>query len=761
MTIHALRILPPLSFARLGSAAEPLDAYTLEDDPAHPLGFRRIRGATTFLVDPVSGAITDTRVPDHITFKDADGRIRPVAPFLEVFAETADGQLEPLSIDLLAREGLAASSVAWRVEVANRKVLRRTGDPDDLVHADSGWFSDHAPHALEGHCAHFVPGGAIGFGHVRFIRPTPAHPEIRLRFVPAPGLIYGPNHPNMPETTRLIPRERLVYDTTKGRWCGFEVKNPEDPGQITPENFQNETMPPQLYAILPPAPPWLNDDIGISRGYLDDACDGFVEVALTRQDGSRLLARARVCVGPPASVPDSLFVRNLADELEQALHGPDIADDEPFEVTHARATDIMRRAFETVRFLNAAVMNGSTVEGRPPTSLDTMPSGEADTTQRAEHPIFSEDSVDTLAILALHQQVYTALRSGAAPWFASLIRQPDEVGDYTDRGRRKMPALMIGADNNYLALTRRQIDTIRKAVDPALFRRAFTGGVAPAAPPAPAALTPRNLSAQIHYAAAGNPASTEPRYSVANCDPGLEVDFRAVWRRVIEGIVLREYDNLVVNVEHERLKHLAGRRLQRIDGTPVMTQMKGDPPDGSDGDPVLLATDENPEALAPLEWSNLLARVLRDRKGQTVRCDFTVDAGWEGPIPWTGEPGSYETVELRVRPFFEESTAVISQALAQAGELTQGLCSPWQNDFRECACYYWASARPDYVNVEPGPDGRSRGDFWFQKERTGHYVLDDYVDSRLVNYDELFEAWERWLRFQVQGRDADRSKDPA
>jgi len=79
-----------------------------------------------------------------------------------------------------------------------------------------------------------VTGGAIGFGQVRFIRPTSEHPEIRLRFVPAHGLIYGPNHPNMPETTRLLPRERLVYDTAKGRWCGFEVKQPEDPGKITP-----------------------------------------------------------------------------------------------------------------------------------------------------------------------------------------------------------------------------------------------------------------------------------------------------------------------------------------------------------------------------------------------------------------------------------------------------------------------------------------------------------------------------------------------
>ena len=106
-----------------------------------------------------------------------------------------------------------------------------------------------------------------------------------------------------------------------------------------------------------------------------------------------------------------------------------------------------------------------------------------------------------------------------------------------------------------------------------------------------------------------------------------------------------------------------------------------------------------------------------------------------------------------MRPFFEGNTAVISKALAEAGELTQGLCSPWQNDYRECSCYYWASARPDFVNVEAGQDGLSRGDNWMQKQRTGSYVADDYADARLIMYDDLFKKWEALLQFQIGGRD--------
>jgi hypothetical protein len=36
------------------------------------------------------------------------------------------------------------------------------------------------------------------------------------------------------------------------------------------------------------------------------------------------------------------------------------------------------------------------------------------------------------------------------------------------------------------------------------------------------------------------------------------------------------------------------------------------------------------------------------------------------------------------------------------GELTQSLCSPWTHDFRDCACYYWASNHPD-VALPPLP----------------------------------------------------------
>jgi hypothetical protein len=758
LTIKQLRILPPFAIGRLGSADEPMDNYSFDQNIGHhleqPLGYRQLKPQPTLIVNKNSGEIEGDRAPDTLEFK-RGGKIRPVAPFLEVFAVVENDELVPLTVELLRNHDLTVKDIAWQVRVSNRKVVRRTQNPDDLVHAEIN-FSDHRSHTLHGGCKNFIKEASVNFGSVRFIRPNDRFPEIRLRFTPAAGLIYGPDRTGGIVAAEeadpgyyQIPEDRQIYNA-KGGWYGFH-------------NAENETVPPALFAIEPPAPSWLYHNEAVSRGYLDDACDGVVEVHLKLDHTHTLSATARICAAPPAMAPDSMFVRTLADDLEQVIYGPEVAPNEAPETTLARAQDIVRRAYETVRFMNVAVMNGNNFKGRPALTLDSMPQEEAAGTQRAIRPIMPSGTVDTLAVMTLHQQVYAALRAGAAPWFLRLLRQPDEVADFTDNGRRKMPALMCGADNNYLALTWRQIDTIRKA--------ALASTVsAPGAAKVKDGLTPKNLSAQISYEAKGNPICSRPVTSVANCCPGLEVDFRAVWRRLFCGIELREHDNLVVKVDKDcdavvgcgsgskiKPSDLGGHRLLRVvlphgKALLMMTPVWG--PASSDPEAkISLTTSKNPSGLAPLEWSNALAWVLR-HKGLPVRCDFTAKPSKEHQ-PWIDDPETYVSFDLEVRSFFEGDTAVISSVLAEPGELTQGLCSPWQNDFRECSCYYWASARPDYVNVDLTASGLSAGDNWMQKERTGSYVADDYADTRLIMYDDLFADWEKLLKFQIGGKDHD------
>src|SRR5262249_55681438 len=151
------------------------------------------------------------------------------------------------------------------------------------------------------------------------------------------------------------------------------------------------------------------------------------------------------------------------------------------------------------------------------------------------------------------------------------------------------------------------------------------------------ALTPRNLTAQVHYEAKGNPIASRPVTSVANCCPGLEVDFRAIWRRMLEGLELREHDNLIVNAD-QAFAELKGHRLLRIKlpgKTPIepMNHIRGPAP-SAPANFIILTTSENPYGLAPLEWSNALARLLSGFQGQEIECDISRKEE-EAMVPWT------------------------------------------------------------------------------------------------------------------------------
>ena len=433
--IHELRILPPLAIARFGSAPTPMDNYDAVVEPAKPLGYRRLVPADTLAVDEQTGEITNVFRPATLSFTE-NGAVRPVAPFLELWALVGDeqltdgGRLEALTTTLLEEEGAAADDLRWQVQVANLKVMRRTGAADDAVHADTGEFSDHARHALAGECANFVAGRTIGFGHVQFIRPNAEHRQIRLRFTPGAGRVYGPTRSPFPNAPSPDPNvSEVVYDAQRGGWEGHSDAG--GPG---------DTAPGEIYA---------GRRVGgsqVSSGYLDDGCDGVVRVSL-QLGGRTLQALGRVGAGPPAYVPDALPIRTVADELEQALFGPAV---DAADATYERVEEIVRRAFETIRLLNTVAHNE-----------DWGWAGGA--------PFMASSLVDPVAVENLHQSLLVALRSGTAPWFGEVLRDHDAAADRSTLARRRMPAMMRGADGELLTLTRRQVALIRTLAAGPLF----------------------------------------------------------------------------------------------------------------------------------------------------------------------------------------------------------------------------------------------------------------------------------------------------
>lgn len=266
----------------------------------------------------------------------------------------------------------------------------------------------------------------------------------------------------------------------------------------------------------------------------------------------------------------------------------------------------------------------------------------------------------------------------------------------------------------------------------------------------------KNLSAQLQYQAAGNPPSTLPHSAISNAFPGLEMDFRNIWKRILVGIELHESSNFVVGVDPEAPPAAAvlagGYRLMRIEDVSFMVPVTGPKYAGGENVPLV---DAFGDPRMPLEWSNALALIVRNFSGKPVNCSFES----------LEEPVKTVEIKLEVRRFFDEAEidgektklAVIARDIAPPGQLTQSLCSPWQNDYRECACFYWAATRPDYVNVEARPDGTSAGNNWMQKDRTPEtpkvYMVDDWMDPNLVNYTDLFRDWENSLRFIIGGKD--------
>lgn len=264
----------------------------------------------------------------------------------------------------------------------------------------------------------------------------------------------------------------------------------------------------------------------------------------------------------------------------------------------------------------------------------------------------------------------------------------------------------------------------------------------------------RNLAAQLHYAGRGNPPSTHPLSAISNAYPGLEMDFRNIWKHIFAGIELHESSNLVVAVEpgYDELAVLAtGYRLISVNGQSTTMTVVGPPKTG--GPPAPLPDTSFGETAMPLEWSNALAAILHGSE-KRVRSVFQslTDAS--------------QTLEfwLDRREFFDREPgsegarrAVVAKPIAGPGELSQSLCSPWQNDYRECACFYWASNRPDFVNVETRPDGTAGGHNWMQRDRTSqtprNYIVDDWQDPRLLTHIELFTNWEKALRFIIGGQD--------
>ena len=227
-------------------------------------------------------------------------------------------------------------------------------------------------------------------------------------------------------------------------------------------------------------------------------------------------------------------------------------------------------------------------------------------------------------------------------------------------------------------------------------------------------MKPLNLAARLNRAAVGNPASSTLASGVANCFPGLEFDHRNFDRRFFPGLMIEFADP-------ERPRETLGGRVLAVDlDDPLLEELAGEAGELPQQLRTLrdeLAEDERPWWLASVSQGGVtidplqLGGVVLDGTG-TWRVVRSLEPG---PVTvvlrrFPAEPGSpVDEVSLdgRRRPYLGADDTI--DAGYVAGELTQSLCSPWQHDFRDCGCYYWASNHPDIaIDQEAGPRDASR-----------------------------------------------------
>ena len=251
--------------------------------------------------------------------------------------------------------------------------------------------------------------------------------------------------------------------------------------------------------------------------------------------------------------------------------------------------------------------------------------------------------------------------------------------------------------------------------------------------------------------------------------PGLELDVRNLDRRFFPGLVFEfvaRDDTGDPYIEPTRY----GARLSYVDqyGDPDISDCPGLSDELSNN----AGTLGNRRMVYRMESQQEGRRLsmLEDRAGETLPMD--------GLFVWCLirglEPKAAVTLCLHQRDaqsanmifhgirrnFTDPVTGVISLAY-QPGEMLQSLCSPWQHDFRDCYCHYWASNHPDIVFGEllPGeaklPDGQPADPLqattrldWLRAERSpamAGWAQDSFVLNRPFQYDafQINAAWHK------------------
>jgi hypothetical protein len=365
--------VPPLAIARLGSSDQPLEAFDWVEDTASAGGARTtIAPAATLLVSD-EGEVS-AYLPSEIRFKDEGNRIRPVAPFFELWAtlqSQADGSRRevPLTGSMLKEMNIPLDAIRYTVIAGNNKAQSRTNAAETSFRAEvDATAADHSRKTLAAISPHtadqeplVLPDKPIPLGSFQVMRPRPETEDIggdqvnldilRVRYTPARGEVYGPPGTISGPASPLQPGEADPALSLEGRIH-----------EIVPEKnrFLNPKSKWSQFAY--DTPPWQPDspidaydgaNVGNNQswGVVDDTCDLMITVNLAFR-GQNFTSQARAFVGPPAYAPDRRPFYAVSDELADRELPAVPVDPETFEESTEEVVDLFARILETASTVN-------------------------------------------------------------------------------------------------------------------------------------------------------------------------------------------------------------------------------------------------------------------------------------------------------------------------------------------------------------------------------------------------------------------------
>jgi len=365
---------PPMAIARVGGARHPMDAYTWEiDENPH-------RGVQTRIVPAPSLHPRSERGdghwphrlvvhrPERITFKDDHGRIKPVAPFFELWARVQDDTGSTVSVPVtetfLTARGASLADVVFTVDAGNRKAQSRTKLASCAALAHVVFAADsYRPHRLDAISPRtrdqvplVRPDAPLPLGSVQTFKPNRDDwscqtrlDQVRLRFTPGKGDTFGPPdagiatasprtpgdfEPAVTEygTAHAMTRPENRFLSPDTPWSGFNFRTGGTPKWPTPQDSYDGAR----------------EGAGDGWGTIDDTCDVILQASLTI-GGRKFRAMARAFAGPPDFAPDRRPMYSIRDELEDRELPSPVPD---IDTTPDEILDLFRRIFETASLVN-------------------------------------------------------------------------------------------------------------------------------------------------------------------------------------------------------------------------------------------------------------------------------------------------------------------------------------------------------------------------------------------------------------------------